>query len=110
VGTVLGAFSGVQDTLLGLEVRHNAQDSPAQAVDAYAGTDIANLRSVGGLVITWTWVNAQQKLEQTNRKAALSMASGSSPPLLLVKRWESVWDPQASPRAGKTPPKTSSPP
>ena len=92
-GTVLSAFSEVQDDVTGLIVLEQADHSQQQAVDAARRTlDIATSRYVGGLVSYLDVVNAQQNLLNNEQQLAVIQGQRLVTSVLLVKALGGGWD------------------
>jgi len=91
--TVLGAFQEVQDSVNGLGVLSEAQQSQQKAVDAARRTlDISKDRYTGGLVSYLDVVTAQQNLLTNEREMAVIQGQRLVTSVLLVKALGGGWD------------------
>lgn len=92
-GTVLQAFSEVQDSLSGLTVLDQAFQSQQQAVGASRrNLDIATDRYKGGLVSYLDVVTAQQTLLTNEQQLAILQGQKLVTSVLLVKALGGGWD------------------
>jgi len=91
--TVLAAFQEVQDSINGLTVLDQAQQSQQDAVDSARRTvDIATNRYTGGLVSYLDVVNAQQTLLNNEQQMAVIRGQKFVTTVLLVKALGGGWD------------------
>jgi outer membrane protein, multidrug efflux system len=91
--TVLGALQEVQDSLTGLVVLTEAQQSQQQAVDAaQRSLDISTDRYSGGLVSYLDVVTAQQNLLLDQQQLAVIQGQRLVTSVLLVKALGGGWD------------------
>jgi outer membrane protein, multidrug efflux system len=92
-GTVLNAFSEVQDDITGLEVLATASQSQAEAIAAaHRQLDIATSRYTGGLVNYLDVVSAQQIVLTNEQEAAIIQGQRLVTSVLLVKALGGGWD------------------
>lgn len=91
--TVLGAFQEVQDSVTGLGVLSEAQQSQQRAIDSAQRTlNISTSRYTGGLVNYLDVVTAQQNLLTNEQELAVIQGQRLVTSVLLIKALGGGWD------------------